>query len=454
MTATDPATAGRATALPAGRFPARSGWPWVILALLVPFVVAASSTWIAIAGDGHGADTDFGAWFFAGRIVADGEGDRLYDLSLQQELQHAGSARDGSTPFRPFVNPPHAAAAMQPLAALDGNTAYVVWNVVNIALLLGLAWATASVLRNEPLAWRLVGAAATAGGGAVTVALIEGSLGVICGVGLAAVVVGTVEQRHGVVAAGVVAASVKPHFLLLVLLVLLVQRRWAPLWRAAVAVTAVAAATVPLVGLDAWLRYPAALLAYGGPTAEAPELAGRWWNVAGAVVAGTGGAASDLAGPLGWTTFVASVVVVAIVAWRHRRADPARVGGGAAPQWGAPAAASTTVGLLTAAVFASIVFAAHANPQDTVVVPFLAALVWSSLRHDRPVLEGRARQVFGLAAVAWPFASQLAALSPGSPLGTAAVVVLLTMVGALGVGLVATPSPLRRAPMVAAVPTA
>lgn len=397
-----------------GRAPAIVAW--LLVALHLPALAFAWAAWNVPAGEGKGSLTDFGSWYTAGQIVRAGEGSNLYDFSLQQHVQQAEDERVGeSAPFRPFVNPPHVAVVMAPMSWLDGNTAYVLWSMANLALLACFALVTAWLLRAEPFAWRVAGAAATACGGAVSVAMLEGALSILCALGLVALVVGTVRERHGLAALGFVAAAAKPHFLILPVLAIVLQGRWRLLGRLALAGSGLVAVTALVVGPSPWLRYPVALLRYGGPGANAPEFASYWWNVAGVVRRLGGPLVAETVSPLGWITFAASIALVALAARRVPQGDP-----------------SASTGLFGLALLASIVFAAHANPQDAVVV----MVVFAALR-GAGILGGRRGPGAVLLAVAycWPMVSQFALFARNTRAGVAAVLLLLVACGALAVAL-------------------
>src|SRR5438552_6359907 len=87
-----------------------------------------------LAGNVKGAD--FIEFYTARRIVASGEGDRLYDFALQERVEHELTAPAVWRGLHSFIYPPFFALLFVPFAALPYAPAYLLWTAVGIALLL------------------------------------------------------------------------------------------------------------------------------------------------------------------------------------------------------------------------------------------------------------------------------------------------------------------------------
>jgi alpha-1,2-mannosyltransferase len=81
---------------------------------------------------------DFTIFYTAGKTVGEGRGRQLYDLETQLALQRSFAPevkhREGALPFN---HPPFEALLFVPLAGLPYVTAYLVWAIFNVALMLG-----------------------------------------------------------------------------------------------------------------------------------------------------------------------------------------------------------------------------------------------------------------------------------------------------------------------------
>jgi Glycosyltransferase family 87 len=81
---------------------------------------------------------DFTIFYTAGKCVNEGRGRQLYDLEMQFASQRsfAPQVRRRDNPL-PFNHPPFEALLFVPLAGLPYATAYLVWGVFNLVLILG-----------------------------------------------------------------------------------------------------------------------------------------------------------------------------------------------------------------------------------------------------------------------------------------------------------------------------
>jgi alpha-1,2-mannosyltransferase len=79
--------------------------------------------------------TDFALTYVGAHIVHTGMGMRLYDIGLQVQLRDS-MFRNASPIY--FEHPPFEAIALAPLAAIPFRTAYLIWGVFNVAVVLAL----------------------------------------------------------------------------------------------------------------------------------------------------------------------------------------------------------------------------------------------------------------------------------------------------------------------------
>jgi Glycosyltransferase family 87 len=75
--------------------------------------------------------TDFPDFYCAARMLLDGHGNQLYDAGLQHQYQARYSGRVGTL----YIHPPFEAALYLVVAWLPVRRAYVLWSVLNLALL-------------------------------------------------------------------------------------------------------------------------------------------------------------------------------------------------------------------------------------------------------------------------------------------------------------------------------
>jgi hypothetical protein len=154
--------------------------------------------------------------------------------------------------YMPFINPPPAAVAFAPIAALPLAAGRVVWAVASTAIAIAAGLWLARAL---PLRERIVGAALVASSFPVYHALAEGQWSILLlGAGLVAI---EAARRGSWAWAGIALAAfwLKPQFIVLPLVALALGRRWRAIGTTAATGVAVAVAMLPFTGLAPYLTY-------------------------------------------------------------------------------------------------------------------------------------------------------------------------------------------------------
>jgi len=199
--------------------------PWLIVATLVvtsAVGISQSSSGQSEAGDFGG---DFPSFYGAGSIVLDGHGEDLYDVELQQQVQ-SDQFEDGGYLY--FAYPPYTALPYAGLAALPYNAAFVLHTILAVAALIG------AVLAFRPFARGMLDGRTRLGiGVAASLAMYPVLRSVLGGQNatftlLLLVLVARFDHEDHAMATGLAAAAMlfKPQFGVLVILVLVVARRW------------------------------------------------------------------------------------------------------------------------------------------------------------------------------------------------------------------------------------
>ncbi len=111
----------------------------VCVAILLTFAVgvtlkATGSRWAG--GEAWRLGGDFVELYVSGRVLNDRQGDRLYDLALEEQISR--EVVPGAGPLRrAFAYPPFVAILFQPLASLSYSRAFVVFLIATPMVLLG-----------------------------------------------------------------------------------------------------------------------------------------------------------------------------------------------------------------------------------------------------------------------------------------------------------------------------
>jgi len=233
---------------------------------------------------------DFTIFYTAGKTLREGLGHRLYDGALQYEVQQtfAAGVRIRKGPL-PYNHPPFEALIFEPLASLDYPTAYLVWSVINLAILGFLPFLLRRYIRvlaqYHLFVWLLV----LLGFFPVLVALLQGQ-DVILLLLLNALAFAALKRNADTLAGCWLGLSVfKFQLILPLVLILLCWKRSRVVQSFVVTAAVMAAISVAITGWAGALRYPWYVLHFekfmerGGIAVDMPNLRGllEGWSFSG-----------------------------------------------------------------------------------------------------------------------------------------------------------------------------
>jgi len=95
-------------------------------------------TWAQVT-PGRERGTDFSASYVAALLLRSGDGAHLYDQQLEH-ARHLELLPPGTVIDLPFITPPTTALLALPLVALDAGTAFRVWSLLELAMLVLAVW--------------------------------------------------------------------------------------------------------------------------------------------------------------------------------------------------------------------------------------------------------------------------------------------------------------------------
>ena len=233
----------------------QSGRVWVVLALFAfgPLAFGWFQSFATIPEDGW-AGGDFGVFYTAGTLVADGDSELLYDVDAFQN-QYEESI--GGVPWAAavFANPPAFALVLAPLTLLPLQAASIGWTMLSLAAL-AVALACMGVRRvllvAGVLLFTLPGFFAVTNGQSTFFWLL-----IVAGVFISL-------ERGSKVVGGALAGLLilKPPLLIGFVLWWLIDRRMRrSLLATAASATAIVIVTLPFVG-RAWFEYPIAVFSF------------------------------------------------------------------------------------------------------------------------------------------------------------------------------------------------
>lgn len=200
---------------------------------------------------------DFAVLYTAGRILTEGQGQRLYDADLQfQEQQEFAPQVEGRHAPLPYNHPPFEGLLFVSLARLPYFAAFCVWTAFNAAIVLTLPWLLrpdVGWLRKGSAGFWLLGALAYFPLG---LAFLQGQDTVLLLLLLALVY--RALRRNAEFAAGcwLAIGLFRPQIVLPLLLLLALSRRWRLIGGFATVAAGLALISVGTVGWHTALYYP------------------------------------------------------------------------------------------------------------------------------------------------------------------------------------------------------
>jgi glycosyl transferase family 87 len=104
--------------------------------------------WLAVEGwrtvnDGY---PDFTVFYSAAEIIRQGQGHRLYDESLETQVQHQVAPKAKRRLVVPYNHPPFEALLLVPLTYLPLTVAFIAWDGINVLLLCASAYLLRRIL--------------------------------------------------------------------------------------------------------------------------------------------------------------------------------------------------------------------------------------------------------------------------------------------------------------------
>ena len=201
---------------------------------------------------------DLLAFWAAGRLILDGHAGDLYDAAALTALQRTVIPLPiGMNGYMPYINPPFAAVAFAPLAALSEPVARVAWALANLALVgAAAAWLTRGLAGRE----RLLGSLMIASSYPVYHALAEGQWSILLLVAGLVAIAAARRGAWGVAGLALAVLWIKPQFIVLPLLTLILARRWRAVAGIVGAGVAAVLVALPLTGIPPNAAYVTYLL--------------------------------------------------------------------------------------------------------------------------------------------------------------------------------------------------
>ncbi len=345
-----------------------ASWLWrSVLILNIALSLSYIGLWLIAARQGLFWRADFSAFYTGWAIVRDGHGAHLYDTDwqtrYQQSILEEGRFEGG---LLPYVNPPHLTIPFVPLAWLPRSTAYLVWTLIQCALLAWLLYwlwgITANWERHER---RLILTAVTAFPPLMSNFMI-GAFSLFLLVCFLHFYLALKKAREKWSGVWLVLATIKPQVVVLPGLVLLRARRWQALGSAVLVGILLVALSLALLGWYVWPAYLHILQAHTRLFDQFNVNPALMYNFKGTLTLMLGNEQGDLINRISYVALGGACLFIWFL-W-HGSWQPNH------PTFELRWALTMVLGLL---------FSLHLNPQDGLMLVLPALLFYKYLRERR-----------------------------------------------------------------------
>ena len=222
-------------------------------------IVHVVDTW-----DGSAAQRreDVVAYYAAGRLVAEGRGDALYDPDVVADVEEAVLGRAaGWHGGIAYMNPPFVAGLFQPLTRLPYGQAQALWFALNALAVVASLALLLPELRRLPRRWAVVFVLAALASFPVFWSLLYGQIASLVLLSWVLFYRWLKDGREAPAGLALAAALIKPHLAFVPVLYLVATGRWRAAAGFAAGAAALAGLSVALVGPEAtFVSYPRFLL--------------------------------------------------------------------------------------------------------------------------------------------------------------------------------------------------
>ncbi len=231
---------------------------WIVSGVLIVFgaILTYQFTNEFFLSNGYfkGTHNDFLAFWATGKLVADGNIGQVYSVDALTAIQRTVVPHPVSMlGYMPFLNPPFVAVLLAPLGILSINDARLAWMLINIVIMMGMAWYFTRGIANRWQRGLLMALISTSY--PVFQNLIQGQLSIL----LAALSIAALycAARGHLILSGVFLAclTVKPQLALFVGAGLLIFKQWRVIQGMIIGTTTILLLTLPLTGVSLYADY-------------------------------------------------------------------------------------------------------------------------------------------------------------------------------------------------------
>ena len=200
--------------------------------------------------------TDFAAFYAAAKAIAQGEGDRIYDVDYIGPIERQAAPQFPPDRVLPYLNPPFFALTLTPLSSLPFQDTYRVWTVLNLTVLAAICLLAWQMLSARPRRERWLTLAGIVSLLPVTTVLQEGQFSLILVLSWLATLFSLRQGKDWAAGLALTPMLLKPELVLPVIAILVWKRQWSVLTTFLPATGLLVLVSVVVIGVPAAIDYP------------------------------------------------------------------------------------------------------------------------------------------------------------------------------------------------------
>ncbi len=204
-------------------------------------------------GPFHGNHHDFLAFYGAAILTLHGNIAQIYSADALIDFQRQIINHPvGAAGYMAYMNPPFAAALLTPLALVSFAEARLLWLLVNLVVITGIAaWLTRPLDKR----FRVIGAFLLVSSFPVYQALIEGQPSILLLLGCVLAYIAAIKHRYVLSGICLSLLFIKPQFALFTLVGLALMKQWRVILAMVGSATAMMLVLLPITGIHLYVTY-------------------------------------------------------------------------------------------------------------------------------------------------------------------------------------------------------
>lgn len=339
----------------------------VFLTLInISLIAVNTGLWFIAAYQKLFVAADFTSFYTGFYMVRVGEGANLYDVALQSSYQQqimGGLTFEGGVLL--FPNPPFVALVFSPISLLSLNTAFYLWSLMQLGLLIWLLFRMNRLFSHWDKQERILLTIVILAFWPLTYTFLLGQFSLFLLIGLLQMYIAMKNSKLTQAGFWLTLLAIKPHTLLIPGMLTLNKRFWRVAVTAAIAGIFIFIITYLILGLQPWIQYISSLKALGSYFGKYGVHPNTEYTIRGVLSNILGNSQGNLTNIISTILLLIGMICVWFL-WRK----------------GISQASPRFILCFAFTILLSVFLSLHLNPHDSLMLVLPAALFYDYLRQN------------------------------------------------------------------------